>query len=161
MLPHPWLMARIGHSMAEMQVDDQVRACRTQSSQWEQYARELEARLKEVTDKYHLLGLASAKMIGDFEIVEQERDALFEENQELYRHLADLKAAAECVQSVHQKAKTHFDRFMDENEKRLRAYGVMKDFLEKLFENAEMFLTESITVEQREKMRRYLDQLPD
>jgi hypothetical protein len=145
--------AMMGSAVTEMQhaererytqdLEGQYGELREQYGELHAYAENLYKEHEELKEAYyHLsnehqrLGLASARMIGDFDIVEQERDAFFEENLQLRR--------------IH-----------GENKKKLETYVVMKEALTALFGNADLFLTESITAEQRKKMTRFLDQLPD
>ena len=93
-------------------------------------------------------------------VYEQERDFLLGDNEELHRNLGELKAAMERVNSEYEKAKEQFDQFMQENGKKLQLYEYMKKVLTALFANADRVLTEEITPEYREKMSKFLDQLP-
>lgn len=121
---------------------------------------ELKAAYNHLSNEYHKLGLGSIRIIEDLDNAEQERDFLLGDNEELHRNLGELKAAMERVNSEYEKAKEQFDQFMQENGKKLQLYEYMKKVLTALFANADRVLTEEITPEYREKMSKFLDQLP-
>jgi predicted nuclease with TOPRIM domain len=161
MFPHPFMMARIGQSIADLENDDLAREYQEHLNQVEQYARNMEERFDTLSEDFNRLASTSTRLVEYTESLEAERDALKGQVTELMERLlameAQAKVAAQAVQSVRENA----TQWMEENSKRLEGYEPMKKILRGLFENADAVFTDAITDEQRETISVLLDHLPD
>lgn len=159
--PHPFMMARIGQSIADLENDDLARQYQEHMSQVKQYARNMEERFNTLSEDFNRLASTSTRLVEYTESLEAERDQLKSQVAELMERLsameAQAKVAAQAVQSVRENA----TQWMEENSKRLEGYELMKKILRGLFESADIVFTDAITDEQRETMSMLLDHLPD
>jgi chromosome segregation ATPase len=161
MFPHPFMMARIGQSIADLENDELARQYQEHMNQVEKYARDMEERFNTLSHDFNRLASTSTRLVEYTESLEAERDQLESQVAELMERLSPMesqaKVAAQAVQSVRDNA----TQWMEENSNRLDGYELMKKILRGLFENADAVFTDAITAEQRETMSMLLDHLPD
>jgi uncharacterized phage infection (PIP) family protein YhgE len=161
MFPHPFMMARIGQSIADVQNDDLAREYQQHVNQWEQYARSMEERFNTLSDDFNSLASTSTRLLEYTESLEAERDQLKSQVAELMERLSAMESEAKVSVQAAQSVRENATKWMEENSRRLEGYEVMKKLLRGLFENADAVFTDAITNKQREKIVMLLDQLPD
>ncbi|HOI94550.1 MAG TPA: hypothetical protein PK250_07575 [Syntrophobacter fumaroxidans] len=157
MFPSPWQMVMIGYSVSEMQNADQ--GIRIQSL--ERFAHDLENRSKSVLHEYEGLWNAYNQLKEHATAVEIERDELRNQFQTLAEHSEVIQAQCDQVVAEFKSFKEVTENWVRANATKIDAFDVLKKLLETMLDNADRVFTSEVTSEHRQKIRNFLNQLPE
>ena len=158
--PHPFLMARIGQSLSDLQHEEVVRKCEQYASEWEDYGRELQRKFDNISVQYEQLRSAYDDLASYSSGIEQERNALLDEKAILAQQTDQLGAMIKKVTTDSERLQRKFDDFVQQNLAKLEGYARLKNLLSGMVDNADTVFTNEVTPEMRKRISDFVNNLP-